>query len=126
MIETRVSSRFNSLSVFLKVATCLFFIAKLLFFPSLSVHDFTGHLGAPNALRIAVGHNPVVRSDVDGRESVTRSLRLPTFSSSIETAGKIVPSRNFDSIPKVPLIRRLSRLKLNPSGSGGQDPLLRA
>jgi hypothetical protein len=125
-MERRVSSSLNTLTGFLHVAACIVSIAMLLSFPATRVHNFGTHFRTPEVRRAIERHSSVAHSHDNALDRVAQSDLLPMFFTPTETASKIVPLGNFEAASEVPLPRLLNRLKLNPAGSGGQDPLLQA
>jgi len=55
-----------------------------------------------------------------------RTEVLPNFFAPCPSSQGFIRDHDFNSPSAVPLIRLLNRMKLNPSGSSGQDPLPQA
>jgi len=72
------------------------------------------------------GHTSVALEDQGNHERLIQSNQLPTLFTPVQATVKILRDHSFESPSEVPLVRLLKRLKLNPSGSRGQDPLLQA
>ena len=113
------------MTAFFRAAACIVSVAMLLSFPASGVHHFGTHVRTPEVRRAIVRHSSVALDDENAHERVAQCDLLPVFFTPSETIGKITPRSDFES-PPVVLSRLLSRLKLNPSGSSGQDPLLQA
>jgi hypothetical protein len=124
-MERWISSSFDSLTAFLHVAACIISVAMLLSLPATKAHHFGSHFRTPEVRRATERHTSVAHSDNNTYE-VARSDLLPTFFTPTTTDSKIVPRDGFESLSEVPISRLLNRRKLNPSASGGQDPLLQA
>ena len=106
---------------------CLLSIAMLLSFPASRFHSFSAHFRTPEVRRTTERNTLVTEETRNPRESIPRSELLPTFFAPAEPVSvKIIFDRNLDSHADFPLVHLLSRLKLNPPGSGGEDPLLQA
>jgi hypothetical protein len=125
-MERRISSSLNSLTAFLQVAACIVSVAMLLLFPAAKVHNFGTHFRTPEVRRAIERHTFVAHSENNTHERVAQSVSLPAFFTPAESASKIVARDNFESPSEAPLTRLLKRRKLNSSGSGGQNPLLKA
>ena len=98
----------------------------LLLFPAAKAHDFGTHFRQPEVRRTAERHTSIARSDNNSQDRIAQSALLKQSFAPAKPDVKIVPRDNVDSTPEVFLARLLKRLKLNPSGLGGQDPLLQA
>jgi len=120
------SFSFDSLTASLRIVACIVSVVMLLLFPAAKAHSFGTHFRTPEVRRATERQTCVAHSDENTQERVGHSDPLPAFFTPIETVSKIVPRDNFESLPDISLSRLLNRLKLNSSGSGGQDPLLRA
>jgi hypothetical protein len=125
-MATRATCRFDSLPAFLNIAACIVSVAMLLSFPATRFHNFPTHFRNPEVRRATERHTGVAPRTEKTPDAVAQSDLLPRFFAPVETAGKIVPADNFEAVSEVPLSRLLHRLKLNPCGSSGQDPLLSA
>jgi hypothetical protein len=125
-MERAVSSRFSSFKAFLNVAACIISIVMLLSFPASKVHCFGAHFRSPEVRRAVERQTSVAHGESNLHESIARSGLLPTFFTPRETNSKIIPVDNFESAAEVTLLSLLNRRKLNPCGSGAQDPLLPA
>jgi hypothetical protein len=123
-MRRRASSNFHSLTAFLHVATCVISVAMLLSFPAASVHNFGTHFRAPEVRRAIERQTSVAQSDRTTQELVAQGDFLPMFLAPAATTAKILSRENFESPSNVPPSGLLKRRKLNPSGSGGEDPLL--
>jgi hypothetical protein len=122
----RASFGLDSLIRALRIVPCIVSIVMLLLFPVAKAHTFGPHFRTPEVRRAAERHTAVAYGENDTPQRVAQSNPLPRFLASPETGGKIFLSHNFDSTFEVPLSQLLHRLKLNPCGSSGPDPLLSA
>jgi hypothetical protein len=122
----RITSRLDSLRGFLNIAACVVSVLMLLSFPATRFHNFPTHFRNPEVRRSTERHTAVAPANEKTQDAVAQSDLLPRFFAPIETAGKIVPAYDFQSISQIPPPHLLNRQKLNPSGSGPQDPLLPA
>ncbi len=116
----------SSIRVLLQAVACVVSMVMLLSFPAAKAHAFGTHFRNPEVRRTIERHTSIAHPDQNLQKGVAPTDTLPRFFIPIETVNKIVPLGDFESIPEVPLPRLLNRLKLNPSGSSGQDPLLSA
>jgi hypothetical protein len=125
-MKRRLSSSFDSLTAFLYFAACALSTVMLLSLPAARAHNFGAHFRTPEVRRAVERHTSIAHSDCDAPARVAKSHPLARFFAPTETAGNIVLADNFESASDVLLPRLLNRLKLNPSGSNGEDPLLQA
>jgi hypothetical protein len=125
-VKRSVSSCLRSLTACLRVVVCAIVVGMLLFFPANKVHSFRNHFRSPEVRR-AIERNTAVAHSAEKTHALVGQMEfLPTFFTPTETNSKVVALENFESAADVPLARLLNRLKLNPAGSSGQDPLLQA
>jgi hypothetical protein len=126
----RAHAHLRLLAPVLYSVACVLSIAMLLSFPAAKVHSFRAHFRTPETRRVTDRHTFVA---VEGQGANERIIKndsqngsLPSFFTPIESITKIDCNCSFESPSEVPLLRLLNRLKLNPSGSSGSDPLLQA
>ena len=120
----RFSSGAKAIASFAHLAVCIVSIAMLLLIPATKVHHFGTHFRSPEVRRTAQRHTAIAHSDSSAPQRIAESTPLPAFFTPTETFSKTVA---LDSVRhEIPLVRLLHRLKLNPSGSSGQDPLPQA
>jgi hypothetical protein len=98
----------------------------LLSFPVARAHNFGAHFRNPQVRRATERHSSIAHSDSGVPASITRGQLLPTFFAPIENRSRLVTRENLAPESHIPITRLLNRLKLNPSGSDGQVPLLSA
>ena len=122
----RKSSGRDFLIALLRVSACVVSVVMLLLFPSAKPHSFATHFRAPEFRRAVERETPIAHSDENPQPRIALNESLPAFPFLIETASKLVAVEHFESPAKVSVPRLLNRLKLNPSGSSGQVPLLAA
>jgi hypothetical protein len=125
-MERRASFWFESATTALRLAACVVGIAMLLCFPAVKAHRFGPHFRTPEVRRAMERHTFVAHSDDSVPARVAQLDLLPTFFIPADISSRIVPREYLESISELPLSRMLNRRKLNPSGSGGQVPLLQA
>ena len=121
----RRSSGLNFFLVLLRASSCVISVVMLLLFPSITPHSFPTHFRPPEFRRSVERQTPIAHSD-ENPQSRIAVQSLPAFPVSIAIASKRPTIDNFESPANVSIPRLLNRLKLNPSGSGGQVPLLTA
>ena len=121
-----VTACLESLTAYLHAAVCIISVAMLLSFPATKVHSFDAHFRTPEVRRAIERYTPVAHSAENSQKCVARPCQLPTFFTPSETDSRLVPLHDFELASEVPVSRLFNRLKLNPSGSNGQDPLLQA
>lgn len=108
----------------MRLAAGLVVVVMLLLFPITRACDLGTHFRNPEIRRSVARHTFVAHSPDKTPERIARNNLRPVVFAPIVTDRQITPAENFDAIPHVPLARMLNRLKLNPAGSGGLDPLL--
>ena len=108
----------------MRLAAGLVVVVMLLLFPVTRAHDFGTHFRNPEVRRSIARHTFVAQSHDNIPERIAHTNLRPVVFTPIVTDRQIAPLENFDAIPHVTLARILKRLKLNPAGSGGTDPLL--
>ncbi len=125
-MEMRFLSATKALASFLHLVVCIVSLAMLLLVPATRVHNFGTHFRSPEVRRAAQRHTSIAHSDSNPNERIAESTPLPAFFTPTETFSNTIALDSFVSYAEVPVVRLLNRLKLNPSGSSGQDPLLQA
>jgi hypothetical protein len=125
-MKSRSHKGLHSLTAFFDALACVLSIVMLLSFPAGRLHSFGDHFRTPEVRRTTQRHTYVAAEGQRVQENAVRSDVLPTFFAPVETPVSLVSDRLFESPSEIPLVRLLNRLKLNPSGSSGQDPLLQA
>jgi hypothetical protein len=125
-MEMRFLSATKALASFLHLAVCIVSLAMLLLVPATRVHNFGTHFRSPEVRRTVQRHISIAHGDSNAPERIGAGAPLPAFFTPTETFSKTVALDRFELHDEVPLVRLLNRLKLNPSGSSGQDPLLQA
>jgi len=108
----------------IRVVASLVIVAMLLLFPASRAHDIGTHFRNPEIRRSTARHTFVAHSLDNTREQLAQNNLQPVVFAPIVTDRQPASLENFDAVPQMPLARLLSRLKLNPAGSGGSDPLL--
>jgi hypothetical protein len=108
------------------MAACIVGIAMLLCFPAVKAHRFGPHFRTPEVRRAMERHTFIAHSDDSTPAQVAHLDLLPTFFIPADFSRLVVRRENLESFSKLPIPRLLNRRKLNPSGSGGQVPLLQA
>jgi hypothetical protein len=98
----------------------------LLLFPAAAPHRFGAHFRTPEVQRSAERHTSIATGDTEALDYGAPSGILPKSFAPPQRETKAIIGNRSESVAQVPLSRLLNRLKLNPSGSNGQDPLLRA
>lgn len=120
------SSSVDSLRSFLAASVCVVSVVMLLLFPAAAPHRFGAHFRTPEVHRSAERHTSIATGDSEARDYVAPSGMLPKFFVPPERETTAIIGNHPEFLARVPLSRLLNRLKLNSSGSNGQDPLLRA
>jgi len=120
------SFSFDSPAEFLRISACVVSVVMLRLFPAAKPHSFGPHFRMPEVRRAMERHTSIATTDNNAQERVAQSSRLPSCFGPAEPKLKVIPRDHLDSAFEIPLTRLLNRLKLNPSGSSGQDPLLQA
>jgi hypothetical protein len=105
---------------------CIVSVAMLLLFPAFQGRGFGPHFRNPEVRRATRRHTFVAHGDNNAEDSIAQTCRLTNPVAPVKSESKIVPRDDFELPPQVSIARLLNRMKLNPSGSGGQDPLLQA
>src|SRR5579862_1509816 len=106
---------------------CAVSIAMLVLFPAVTCHRYRTHFRPPEVRRSLERHTCVAPGGHNAEEPAVRPALLPTFFAPDLVAPTATNcDRNVESSHEVPLRHLFNRLKLGPSGSSGQDPLLAA
>jgi hypothetical protein len=108
----------------LNLAACIVSVLMLLVFPMQRVHQYTNHFRAPEIRRSTLRHTPIAQRESGPAERIAHQAVLPALLVYVDTGDVVEPAANIEFASQVPLSRLLLRLKLGPSRSGGQDPLL--
>jgi hypothetical protein len=122
----RARKGFRSLMVLSHTIACIVSMVMLISFPTVRVHSFADHFRPPEIRRTTQRQTYVAAESHHVQENVVRSDVRPKFFAPVETPCSLAGDRGFESTSEIPLVRLLHRLKLNPSGLSGQDPLLKA
>ena len=125
-MNRRLTRRLHSVTAFLHAVACVVSVAMLISFPAGNGHSFGTHFRTPQVRRAIERQVSIAHSDSNIRDQVAHSDPLATFFAPADPHPGMMARGHRESFPEVPLPRLLSRLKLNPSGSGNQDPLLPA
>ena len=123
-MQRRLPHRFDSFSAILHTALCIVSVAMLLSFPASRVHSFGTHFRTPTVRRSIERHTSVAHTDDRVSDHLAPSKLLLTFFTPVQPLLRVVTTNESTSPVQSPVISLLSRRKLCPSGSGGQDPLL--
>jgi hypothetical protein len=108
----------------LNVAACVVSVLMLLAFPMQRGHQFAAHFRSPEVRRSIERHTPIAHPEAGTAERIAHQAVLPALLVYVDTGDVVEPAANIEFASQVPLARLLLRLKLGPSRSGGQDPLL--
>jgi hypothetical protein len=123
-MRSLLQSSIRSLKSLLRVVACVLSVAMLLSLVIAKSHNFGAHFRTPEVRRTTMRHTTAAHSYDSSCERVAHSNIQPARFAPIHLQREIIPLENFALASEVPLPRLLSRLKLNPAGSGGLDPLL--
>ena len=124
MLTTGVAHS-RAITRFLSFAACLMSALMLLSFPvQIRPHDFNSHFRAADARRSIVGHTSVERVEVRGVDRVVKIGAWPLPFLVVEPEFKIRPLPSAQLVSLIPRTRLFLRLKLGPSPSNSQDPLI--
>ena len=109
----------------IRTGLCLVGMLTLVTFVTLQGHQFTDHFRAPEVRRSTERHTVLIESRNDASDKITVAQRLSRVPV-VDAKSVTRPLGQFDSsfVPTLPITRLLVRLKLGPSRSGGQDPLI--
>ncbi len=108
----------------ISAVACVVSLLMLLVFPMGPEHQFTGHFRSPEVCQSIERHTPIAQPEARTTECIAHQAALPALLMLINNGDVVEPVANIEFSPQVPLSRLLLRLKLGPSRSGGQDPLL--
>ena len=108
----------------LNLAACLLSVMMLLAFPLQSGFRLTDHFRTPEVRGSIVRHTFIAQHESGPSERIANQAVLPALLTPSNTGNIVEPVANVERSVQVPPSRLLLRLKLGPSCSGGQDPLL--
>ena len=108
----------------LSLAACIVSVLMLLAFPVQSGHQYGSHLRTPEVRASIERHTFVAYPEAENADRIANQAVMLAVVTPIETSDAITLVASPDLFPQVPIARLLARLKLGPSRSGGQDPLL--
>jgi hypothetical protein len=114
------------MAAFIRIAACIISVMMLLLFPAARFHSFQAHFRTPEVRRTTQRHTSVAYSHDDTCERAIVIRPLPISFVDSEPGQRITARNTVEKPFEAPRLRILSRLKFNPSGSSGPDPLLSA
>jgi len=114
------------MATFIHRVACIVSVMMLLTFPAARLHSFEAHFRTPEVRRTTQRHTSVAYSHDDTCERATQNHLMPAFFVAPEPEPLATVWNSMAQPFEAPPLRILFRLKLNPSGSSGSDPLLSA
>ena len=114
------------MAAFIRIAACIVSVTMLLSLPAARLHSFQAHFRTPEVRRTTQRHSSIAYSNDDTCERAIQNHPLPAFFVPVEPGHTIAARKIIEKPFEAPSLRILFRLKLNPSGSSGSDPLLSA
>jgi len=110
----------------IQLVLCLLSLLMLVTLPIQRSHEFRIHFRSERVRRTLEHHSELAQSAPGVVDRVVQEAWRPAGSWWVEPEPAVVAfiTNEFTDRVPVPISRLLSRLKLGPSSSGGQDPLV--
>jgi hypothetical protein len=122
---TTLSTSGRTIARYSGFALCLVSALILLLFPAkIKLHDLNDHFRAPNACNEILRYTFVETVEAVGVAQVVKINMWPRHLFVVDMELKTLPRPYAEPVHPVPYTRLLLRLKLGPSPSSGQDPLI--
>jgi hypothetical protein len=120
------SSTFHHRGRLIQLAIGLFSLLMLTTLPVQRAHQFQAHYRTPQIRRTFERHAEVAHSDASVADKAAHDSPLPLFLASVAPDSATRPIVRVDRSDQFPNPQRAPhlRLKLGPSASDGQDPLI--
>jgi hypothetical protein len=124
MITFSHSRKGNPFATILCLGLHLVSVLTLLTFPAAKAHSYTEHFRPPEVRRSITRHTAIeTTSEIDVVQDVALADARTKLLSPVESEAGLRPSPDANVVSRIPLPRRLLRLKLCVA-AGGSDPLL--